>query len=179
MAFKESIAKTCKHLGEDLEMSAGKKSPLRFILYLFHPGFQVCFFYRLARCFHWLHLNGLARFFTAMSRLVTGCDIHYLADLEGGVQFPHGRGVVIGARVRIARRCFIFHNSTLGATEGKDGAPVLEEGVNIYSGTVVAGPLTIGEYSRVGPNVYLTDSIASHTRVKPPEPILRNSDAQL
>ena len=83
------------------------------------------------------------------------------------MQFPHGHGVVVGAGVVIGPRCYIFHNTTLGAREGRDGAPVLHEGVNIYPGTVIAGPVVVGEYCRIGPNVYLTDSVASHTRVRP------------
>lgn len=114
----------------------------------------------------------LAKALTAFGRLITSCDLHYKAELDGGVLIPHGRGVVIGEGVKVAKRCSIFQHTTLGSLEGKSGFPVLEEGVNIYPGTVVAGQIRIGEYSRVGPNVYLTVSVPTHTRVSPPKPHL-------
>jgi serine O-acetyltransferase len=104
---------------------------------------------------------------TTLGRWINRCDIHYRAQIEPGVLFPHGLGVVIGEGVVIKSKCSIFQNCSLGTSEGKEGAPVLEEGVNLYPGTVVAGPLTIGEYARIGPNVYLTGSVQNHTRVLP------------
>ena len=107
---------------------------------------------------------------TSFGRVITSCDLHYKADLEGGVILPHGRSVVIGEGVFVSKGCSIFQNTTMGAMELKDGFPHLDEGVNIYPGTVIAGKVKIGEYCRVGPNVYLTASVPHHTRVSPPKP---------
>jgi serine O-acetyltransferase len=151
-------------------MSSPENSSSFKLVYLFHAGFQTLFFYRTARLCYKKGFVFLARAFTAFARFMTSCDLHYKAELEGGVLIPHGRGVVIGEGVKIAKRCAIFQHTSLGAFEGKGGYPSLEEGVNIYPGSVVAGDVNIGEYSRVGPNVYLTVSVPKHTRVSPPKP---------
>ena len=106
---------------------------------------------------------------TFMGRFVMGCDVHYRAEIKGGVLFPHARGIVIGEGVVIEKKSSIFHNTTIGGNEKRSGFPKLCEGVNIYSGTVIAGNVEVGEYSRVGPNVYLTESIPTHTRLSPPK----------
>ena len=167
MNLFQALQLTLDDLHEDLAVCSGQRSWLYLPPCLLHPGFQVSFFYRWARFWHWLKLGFMAKLATAAGRLFNGCDVHYQAEIDAGVQFPHGRGVVIGAGVVVGRRCYIFHNTTLGAREGVEGAPVLHEGVNIYPGTVIAGAVVVGEYCRIGPNVYLTESVASHTRVRP------------
>ena len=143
------------------------------IAYLFHAGFQTLFFYRCARLlFEWGWVNS-ARAFTSMARIITSCDIHYKAELEGGVLFPHGRSVVIGEGVKIAKKSSIFQHTTIGGLAGETGFPELEEGTNVYPGSVIAGNVKLGEYSRVGPNVYLTVSVPSHTRVTHLNPLFQ------
>ncbi len=172
-----TLARTLRDIGADLAACSGRRGTLTFLSYLFHPGFAVLLSYRLARLFFAWRLVPLARFMTFASRFLTGCDIHYRAEIAGGVTFPHGRGVVIGEGVRIAHRCSIFHSVTLGSSELKPGYPVLAEGVNVYPYSVISGPVEIGEYSRVGPTVHLTESVPSHTRVRAPKPqILRSSE---
>jgi serine O-acetyltransferase len=158
------------HLKADYKSCSGRDD---FSLsFLFHPGFQVCSLHRFS---HYFYIKGwvpLAKLMVAWMRWTTGCDIHYNTDIGPGVQFPHGRGVIVGEGTRIAKRCSLFQHVTCGAMEGKVGAPTLEEGVNLYPGTVIVGPITLGEYCRIGPNVYLTESLPSHTRAKPPSPDL-------
>lgn len=133
----------------------------------FHPSFQVSFFYRLSHTFYLKGFVNFARFFCFLNRLFCHCDIHYKSIIEGGVLFPHANGIVIGEGVVIKKDSTIFHQTTIGGSEFKSGYPILEEGVNLYPGTVVAGVLTIGEWARIGPNVYLTSSVSSHTRISP------------
>lgn len=166
--WARSWALTCERLKADYVVSAGHRH-FRLAM-LLHPGLQVSFFYRLSRFFHLVKLMPLARLCGVLMRWVTRCDIHHGSDIAGGVQFPHGSGVVVGEGVVIGSGCSLFQHTTVGALEGRDGAPVLEDGVNLYPGTVVAGAVRVGEYCRVGPSVYLTESVLSHTRVAPPAP---------
>lgn len=140
--------------------------------FLFHAGFQTLFFYRCARLLYEWRLPIVSKAITAVARIITSCDVHYKAELDGGVMFPHGRGVVIGEGVKIAKKSSIFQHATIGGMAGEGGFPILEEGVNVYPGSVIAGGIRIGEYSRVGPNVYLTVSVPTHTRVAPAKPNL-------
>lgn len=162
------------HLKEDQEIHSGHKSRLRVSFLLFHAGMRVCTLYRLARAFELSGHRGWARFFCHLLRQWGRCDIHYTAHLEPGVCFPHGMGVVIGEGVYISRNCSIFQHCTLGSMEGHEGAPELKEGVNLYPGTVLAGAIEVGEYCRIGPNVYLTENLPSHTRVSPHPPAFRS-----
>lgn len=175
MNIRQAWITTKQNLDADLVKCCGECGFVYLFKHLLHAGFLVCFFYRVARFFYWIDLAWIAKLVTFWGRVITSCDVHYKADIAGGILFPHGRGVVIGEGVKIGRDCFIFQNATIGSREGQDGYPVLEEGVNVYPSVVVAGPITIGEYCRVGPCVYLTDSLPSHTRVKPPNPIIRPS----
>lgn len=158
-----------QNLRADYVACAGKEQAFSWV-FLFHAGFQVSLCYRASRFFHLMNWMVLARLMGVWMRWLTSCDIHHGSNIGPGVQFPHGCGVVVGEGVVMGPRCSLFQHSTVGATEGREGAPVLEEGVNLYPGTVVAGAVNIGEYCRIGPNVYLTESVPSHTRVSPPKP---------
>jgi serine O-acetyltransferase len=162
------FSKFIEHLRLDINIIYKDESGFRFSV-LFHPSFQMSLLYRLSYLFDSINLTFIAKFICFCNRVFCGCDIHYKAKIDGGVLFPHARGVVIGEGVEIAHKCSIFHQTTIGSSEGKVGFPKLEEGVNVYPGTVIAGNVVIGEWSRVGPNVYLTESIPSHTRISPPD----------
>jgi serine O-acetyltransferase len=168
--MNESWRHGIKHLKEDYRRCSG--ATRFYFRFLFHPGFQVCCLHRLSHLFFCWGWTPLAQGVLVWMRWSTGCDIHYNTELGPGISFPHGRGVIIGEGCRLGSRCTLFQHVTLGASEMVSGAPTLMEGVNLYPGVVVVGPVEIGEYCRVGPNVYLTESTPSHTRVRPPAPEL-------
>lgn len=171
-----SLWQACwRDLHKDLQLY--QKEERGFFRFFFHSGFQINIFYRCSRWAYLCKWPTLARFFSFLLRLFCGSDIHYSAQIDAGVVFPHGRGVIIGPKVIIKSGCHLFQNITLGGLETKEGFPVLEQCVNIYPYTVVAGKVNIGEYCRVGPNVYLTKDLPSHTRVSPSEPYIRSSPA--
>lgn len=143
----------------------------------FHAGFIALFYYRCSRLFYEWGFPLVSKLITSLGRVITSCDLHYKSNIDGGVMLPHARSVVVGEGVTIETKSSVFQNTTLGALEGKEGYPLIKEGVNIYPGTVVAGSVIVGEYSRVGPNVYLTVTIPEKTRVMPPKPQFKhNSD---
>ena len=176
--LKEAWVFTKLALKLDYEACSGGLKAFH-LSFLVHPGFQVSLFYRLARMFHVLGWMFVAKAICVLMRWLTHCDIHHGADIGPGVQFPHGCGVVIGEGVIVGPKCSLFQHTTMGAVEGMSGAPRLAEGVNLYPGTVIAGNVEVGEYCRVGPNVYLTESVPSHTRVSPPKPNVVRSDVSL
>ena len=121
----------------------------------------------------------IARLVSALMRWITNCDIHHGADLGPGVIFPHGTGVIVGEGVVISARCSLFQFTSIGSLERKGGVPTLKEGVNVYPNTVLAGHITIGEYCRIGPHVYLTESVPSHTRISPAKPHFSQKDSHV
>lgn len=155
-----------KNLKSDIAVIYGDESGFRLSAF-FHPSFQLTFFYRMAYFFDSINLTFFAKLFCFFNRFFSGCDVHYRAKINGGVLFPHAKCIVIGEGVAIAKNCSIFQQTTIGATEHQMGFPNLGEGVNVYPGSVIAGGVVVGEYSRIGPNVYLTESVPTHTRISP------------
>lgn len=123
---------------------------LEFILY---PCLHAMCFHRLL-C-HPLYRAGLrflARFFSQLSRFLTGIEIHPGAKIEGGFFCDHGMGVVIGETAEIGRDCVLFHGVTLGGT-GKHKArrhPVIGNNVLIGTHATLLGPIRVGDGALIG-----------------------------
>jgi len=94
------------------------------------------------------------------------------------VRYPHPLGIVIGDGVRIGEEVRIYQNVSIGLAENKVGAtaadyPVIEDGVYIYAGAVIAGAVRIGARSIIGANALITrdvppDSVAfGYNQVRP------------
>lgn len=81
------------------------------------------------------------------------------------VRFPHPVGIVIGDGVRIGNEVRIYQNVTLGLLENTpastavDQYPILEDGVIVYAGAVIAGAVTIGAGSVIGANAVITKDV--------------------
>ena len=92
---------------------------------------------------------------------ITGADIAWSARIGPGLVLWHPTGVVIGPRVVVGRDARVQQGITLGAARsrtGKDGDPVLGDGVYVGAGARVLGPVRVGDRARIGANaVVLTD----------------------
>lgn len=149
-----------------------------------YPGLQAIAVYRLA---HVLYVEGIPlvpRVMTEYAHSRTGIDIHPGARIGRRFFIDHGTGVVIGETCTIGDNVKIYQGVTLGAKsfekdargqiiKGTKRHPEIEDGVTIYSGATILGPVTIGRGSVVGGNVWLTRSIPPYTRivVRPPQQI--------
>ena len=100
----------------------------------------------------------------------------------------HGTGVVIGETTIIGNNVRLYQGVTLGALSlprdagekmrNKKRHPTIEDNVIIYANTTILGGETIiGEGSIIGGNIWLTESVATGTKVllKRPELIYSNS----
>jgi serine acetyltransferase len=82
-----------------------------------------------------------------------------------GIKFPHPLGIVIGDGVRIGKEVRIYQNVTIGllkntpAHEAREEYPTIEDGVIIYAGAVIAGPITIGSGATIGANSVITHDV--------------------
>ena len=83
----------------------------------------------------------------------------------------HGMGVVIGETSEIGDNVTIYHAVTLGgispsikSNEQRDVKrhPTLKNNVVIGSGAQILGPITIGEYAKIGANAVVTHDVPSH-----------------
>ena len=120
---------------------------------LTYPGYHATVLHRVA---YWLHTKAkmrlLARMVAGFSRFLTGIEIHPGATI--GRRF-----FIIGDDVKM------FHAVTLGGT-GKDTGkrhPTIENGVLLSAHSQVIGPVTVGEYAKIGAAAVVLEDIPAHT----------------
>ncbi|MDU0370381.1 serine O-acetyltransferase [Hymenobacter endophyticus] len=137
-----------------------------------YPGFYAIALHRFA---HGLHQRGVGRVPRLLSEYAhqrTGIDIHPGARIGPSFCIDHGTGLVIGETCVIGAGVKIFQGVTLGALsvakhlQGIKRHPTIEDKVVIYAGaTILGGNTTVGSHSIIGGNVWLTESVPSHSRV--------------
>jgi len=149
-----------------------------------YPAIYAITIFRLAHELHAQDIALLPRIMTEHGHSVTGIDIHPGATIGSGFFIDHGTGVVIGETTEIGNRVKLYQGVTLGALSlvmdeegrvlrGNKRHPTIEDDVIIYAGaTILGGTTTIGKGSVIGGNVWLTRSVAPHTRVMISEPEL-------
>ncbi|SNR69585.1 serine O-acetyltransferase [Hymenobacter mucosus] len=137
-----------------------------------YPGFYAIAMHRFA---HGLHQRGVPRVPRLLSEYAharTGIDIHPGARIGSSFCIDHGTGIVIGETTVIGSHVKVFQGVTLGALsvakhlEGIKRHPTIEDQVVIYAGaTILGGNTVVGSHSIIGGNVWLTESVPSHSRV--------------
>lgn len=142
---------------------------------LAYPGFRAIAVYRLA---HELHrccdVPLLPRVLTEIAHRDTGIDIHPSAQIGPSLAIDHGTGIVIGETAVIGARVRLFQGVTIGALSvSKKLAkvkrhPTIGDDVVIYANaTILGGDTVIGDGSRIGGNVWLTQSVPANSTVTP------------
>jgi len=108
-----------------------------------------------------------------------GVELGNDITLGAGVYFIHSLGTVVGGHAQIGARVRFMGNNTVGAARD-DGAPVIEDDVEIGCGARILGPVRIGARAVIGANaVVLTDIPADHVAVGIPARILPKRDVRL
>ncbi|AMJ64743.1 serine O-acetyltransferase [Hymenobacter sp. PAMC 26628] len=137
-----------------------------------YPGFYATAIHRLAHALHQRGVPRLPRLLAEHAHQRTGVDIHPGARIGPAFCIDHGTGIVIGETAVIGANVQIYQGVTLGAlsvTKGLQGHkrhPTIEDQVVIYAGaTILGGSTVVGTRSIIGGNVWLTESVPSHSRV--------------
>ena len=148
---------------EDLEMVRMRDPAARSTLEIFfcYPGLHAIWWHRLASWF-WNHkLLFLGRFTSALSRLLTGIEIHPGATIGRRVFIDHGMGVVIGETAEVGDDVLIYQGVVLGGTslEKKKRHPTIGSGVVIGSGAKILGNIKIGDASKIGAGSVVLKSV--------------------
>jgi serine O-acetyltransferase len=146
-----------KTIIEDISAIFRNDPAARNIEFLLYPGFHAIFFHRFIHPMYRLGIPFIPRFFSQVSRFLTGVEIHPGAQIGRGFFIDHGSGIVIGETAQIGDNCVIFHNVTLGGTGKHAGKrhPTIGSNVFIGTGATLLGPLTIGNNVRIGANTFL------------------------
>lgn len=170
-----------KKLREDIQAikqhDAAARTTLEIVLT--YAGLHALWAHRISSFLHRHRLKLLARINSQVSRFFTGIEIHPGATIGHRVFIDHGMGVVIGETAVVGDDVVIFHGVTLGGT-GKDQGqrhPTIGQGVLLSAHVQVLGPITIGEYAKIGASaVVLTDIPAYATAVGLPAKVVKISE---
>jgi len=158
-----------------------------------YPGLSSIAVQRLAHQLYRLGVPLIPRMMTEDAHSRTGIDIHPGACIDESFAIDHGTGIVIGETCTIGKHCMLYHGVTLGAfnplakndagelTRGAANKrhPDLEDSVRVYPGaTILGGSTRVGHHSVIGGNVWLTHSVAPHSKVTMKDPELQVSTAR-
>lgn len=132
-----------------------------------YPGLHALLFHRFAHSLWNMRLRWIARMISALSRWLTGIEIHPGAVIGRRFFIDHGMGVVIGETAEIGDDCTLYHGVTLGGTSWKKGKrhPTLGNNVVVGAGAKVLGPIKLGDGTRVGSNAVVVKDIPAGATV--------------
>ena len=134
---------------------------------ILYSGLHAIWGYRVS---HWLwkhRLQFLGRWFSQITRGLTGVEIHPGATIGANFFIDHGMGVVIGETSSIGDDVTIYHGVTLGGTSLAKGKrhPTIGNRVTIGAGAKVLGDIMIGADSRIGANAVVVKSVPENSVV--------------
>ncbi len=150
-------------LREDIQTVFDKDPAARSVLEALtcYPGLHALWAHRVAH-FLWRHkLYYLARFISHISRFFTGIEIHPGAVIGRRCFIDHGSGVVIGETTEMGDDVLLYQGVVLGGTtlEKKKRHPTLGNRVEMGSGAIALGPITIGDGARIGSSSVVIKSV--------------------
>jgi len=152
-----------------MDRDPAAKSSLGIILT--YPGVKAVFFHRIANFFSKTGFALIARIVSQFSRFLTGIEIHPAAKIGKNFFIDHGMGVVIGETSEIEDNVTLYHSVTLGGISpsinsgeqrGVKRHPTLKNNVVVGSGAQVLGPVTVGEFAKIGANAVVTRDVPEH-----------------
>jgi serine O-acetyltransferase len=161
----ETFRKIQRDFNAALSMDPAATSRIEVILT--YAGFHALLFYRFA---HWLsrkRVPFVPRALSQFARFITGIEIHPGAMIGSGLFIDHGMGVVIGETTEIGDNVTLFQGVTLGGTGKQRGKrhPTIGSHVVVGAGAKVLGPITIGDYVKIGANSVVLQDVPDHSTV--------------
>ena len=161
----ETFRKIQRDFNAALSMDPAATSRIEVVLT--YAGFHALLFYRFA---HWLsrkRVPFVPRALSQFARFITGIEIHPGAIIGSGLFIDHGMGVVIGETTEIGDTVTLFQGVTLGGTGKQRGKrhPTIGSHVVVGAGAKVLGPITIGDYVKIGANSVVLQDVPDHSTV--------------
>ena len=152
-----------KTIREDIKTVFAKDPAARSTLEILfcYSGLHAIWAHRVNHFLWTHHLKLPARFFSNITRFFTGIEIHPGAKIGRRCFIDHGSGVVIGETAEIGDDVLLYQGVVLGGTtmEKKKRHPTLGNGVEMGSGSIALGPITIGDGVRVGASSVVIRSV--------------------
>ncbi len=129
-----------------------------------YPGLHAVWMHRIA---HFLWQNNrtfLARLFSHITRFLTNIEIHPGAVIGRRFFIDHGAGVVIGETAEIGDDVLMYHGVLLGGVtlQKIKRHPTIGNNVMIGAGTIILGPVHIGDGARIGAASLVIKDVPAH-----------------
>jgi serine O-acetyltransferase len=163
--MRETLKKIRNDFNAALSMDPAATSKIEVALT--YAGFHALLFYRLG---HWLlkrRIPFIPRALSQFARFLTGIEIHPGATIGSGLFIDHGMGVVVGETTEIGDNVTLFQGVTLGGTGKQRGKrhPTIGNHVVVGAGAKVLGPITVGDYVKIGANSVVLQDVPDHSTV--------------
>src|SRR5579871_3556717 len=131
------------------------------------PGVHALLAHRLANLLYRAGVPVLPRAIAAISRSLTGIEIHPGAEIGPGLFIDHGMGVVIGETAQLGADVTLYQGVTLGGTGFATGKrhPTVQDNVTIGSGAKLLGPIVVGHGSKIGANTVVIHDVPPNSTV--------------
>jgi serine O-acetyltransferase len=131
------------------------------------PGVHALLAHRVAHALYGAGFPLVPRLIAAVTRTLTGIEIHPAAKIGNGFFIDHGMGVVIGETAEIGDNVTLYQGVTLGGTGFVTGKrhPTVQDNVTIGSGAKLLGPITVGHGSKIGANSVVIHDVPPNSTV--------------
>ncbi len=100
---------------------------------------------------------------SAISRLLTGVEVEPGAELAPGVVFMHGFGTIVGRGAKVGEGTMIFQQVTIGRAARlpveDDGYPTIGRDVYVYPGSILIGPITVGDGAKIASGAVVSNDV--------------------
>jgi serine O-acetyltransferase len=138
-----------------------------FEILLAWPGVHALLAHRVAHALHEAGVPLLPRLIAAVSRAITGIEIHPAARIGRGFFIDHGMGVVVGETAELGDDVTLYQGVTLGGTGFATGKrhPTVQDNVTSGSGAKLLGPITVGHGSKIGANSVVIHDVPANSTV--------------
>ena len=139
-----------------------------------NPALWAVASYRLS---HWLYvekpsaitrllLKPLAFLLAQFCFIFMEMDISSQATIGGGLYIGHIGGVHIHPAAILGENCDVAHRVTIGASAmGRQGAPVLGDGVYVGTGATLVGKIRIGSGAKIAANTLVMSHVPAGATV--------------
>jgi len=106
-----------------------------------------------------------------------GIELNYKAEVGPRLRFYHGYGLVIHDDAVIGADCTLRHCTTIGMRHGPDDCPVLGDGVEVGSNSVIIGKIQVGNGAVIGAGSVVIHDVEPGTTVagNPAKPVGRSA----
>ena len=132
-----------------------------------YPHIKSLWFHRIAHRLWRGKLHLPARILSQLGRFLTGIEIHPGATIGTGLFIDHGAGVVIGETSEIGDDVTMYQGVVLGGVslEHRKRHPTIGCEVVIGAGSIILGPIVVGDCAKIGANSVVLKDVKPYTTV--------------